>query len=172
MDPLRLLPDLVRAVRDLPDAVLQVNGHCDVLSHDGDRRQTALATFLERSAARGDLELRIHDFLPDAALWRYLESLDVSVLPYRFGTHSGWLEACRDLGTAVVAPDCGYYADQGPVFTYRHHEDVYDGESLQAAVHAAWAAGPPSPLDVGMRRRQRAAIASAHRDTYLSVLRP
>ena len=24
-------------------------------------------------------------------------SLDVSVLPYRFGTHSGWLEACRDL---------------------------------------------------------------------------
>jgi hypothetical protein len=28
---------------------------------------------------------------------------------YWFGTHSGWLEACFDLGTAVIAPNCGYY---------------------------------------------------------------
>ena len=34
----------------------------------------------------------------DDELWDYLQSLDVSVLPYRFGTHSGWLEACHDLG--------------------------------------------------------------------------
>ena len=38
-----------------------------------------------------------------------------SVLPYRFGTHSGWLEACYDLGTAVVAPTCGFYAEQQPL---------------------------------------------------------
>ena len=31
----------------------------------------------------------------------------------KFGTHSGLLEACRDLGTAVVAPACGAYGDQG-----------------------------------------------------------
>jgi glycosyltransferase involved in cell wall biosynthesis len=171
MEPLRLLPDLVQAVRDLPDAVLQVDGHCDVLAANGDRRHDRLATYLERAAARGDLELNVHDFFPDEELWRYLESLDVSVLPYRFGTHSGWLEACRDLGTAVVAPSCGYYADQGPVHSYVHDEDVYDGDSLQAAVRDAWAAGPPSPLDVGMRRAQRAELARAHRDLYRSVLR-
>jgi hypothetical protein len=170
MDPLRLLPDLVEAVRDLPDAVLQVNGHRDVLAQRGDRRDRDLAAFLERSEARGDLELQVHDFLPDDALWSYLESLDVSILPYRFGTHSGWLEACRDLGTAVVAPTCGFYAEQGPVFSYVHDEDEYDGASLRQAVRAAWEAGRTTPLDVGMRRAQRASIARAHHDLYSSLL--
>jgi glycosyltransferase involved in cell wall biosynthesis len=171
MEPLRLLPDLVRAVHDLPRAVLQVNGHSDVLAPDGDRRDAELATYLQRAADNGDLELQVHDFLPDDELWRYLESLDVSVLPYRFGTHSGWLEACRDLGTAVVAPSCGYYADQGPVHTYLHEEDDYDGDTLAAAVRAAWAAGPVDPLPVEKRRSQREMVARAHREIYLSVLR-
>ena len=43
MDPLRLLPDLVRSVRSLPNAVLQVNGHRDVLSRGGERRDRALS---------------------------------------------------------------------------------------------------------------------------------
>ncbi len=171
MEPLRLLPDLVQAVRELPDAVLQVNGHRDVLAADGDRHDKRLAAYLERAAERSDLELRVHDFFSDDELWRYLESIDVSVLPYRFGTHSGWLEACRDLGTAVVAPSCGYYADQGPVHSYVHDEDLYDGDSLQTAVRDAWAAGPPQPLSVEMRRAQRATVAGAHRDLYLSALR-
>jgi hypothetical protein len=170
MDPLRLLPDLVDIVRQLPNAVLQVNGHRDVLSRHGERRDRELASFLEHAARRGDLELQVHDFLPDEALWSYLESLHVSVLPYRFGTHSGWLEACRDLGTAVVAPSCGFYADQGPVFSYIHDEDEYDGASLQAAVRAAWAAGPVTPLAVDTRRAQRAAVARAHRELYSSLL--
>jgi hypothetical protein len=157
-------------VRDLPGAVLQVNGHRDVLSRRGNRRDRDLASFLEHSRARGDLELQVHDFLPDEALWTYLESLDVSVLPYRFGTHSGWLEACRDLGTSVVAPTCGFYAEQGPVFSYVHDEDEYDGASLKEAVRAAWSAERAAPLDVGMRRAQRASIARAHRDLYSSLL--
>ncbi len=170
MEPLRLLPDLVRAVRELPGAVLQVNGHRDVLSQGGGRRAEQLAGYLERGAARGDLELHVHDFFSDDDLWRYLESLDVSVLPYRFGTHSGWLEACRDLGTAVVAPSCGYYAEQGPVHSYLHDEDEYDGESLRVAIHEAWAAGPVRPLGVEMRRAQRAEVAHAHREIYRSVV--
>jgi len=75
--------------------------------------------------------------LGDAELWTYLAGLDVSVLPYRFGTHSGWLEACRDLGTTVIVPSCGYFAEQGPVVTYVHDEDDYDGGSLQSAVEEA-----------------------------------
>ena len=70
----------------------------------------------------GLLDLRVHDYFTDDELWRYLSSLDVSVLPYRFGTHWGWLEACRDLGTAVIAPTCGYFADQAPVLSYQHDE--------------------------------------------------
>jgi hypothetical protein len=171
MDPLRELPDLVQAVQELPDAVLQVNGHRDVLARDGNRRHDELADFLEHGAARGDLELQVHDFFTDDQLWTYLESLDVSVLPYRFGTHSGWLEACRDLGTAVAAPSCGYYGDQGPVHSYVHEENEYDGESLRKAVHEAWAGGPGGPLTGGGRRARRAESAAAHGDLYLSVLR-
>src|SRR5690606_35496359 len=129
------------------------------------------AEFLERAAADGLLELRIHDFLDDEALWAYLASLDVSVLPYRFGTHSGWLEACRDLGTAVIAPDCGYYREQGPVFEYRNHDDDFDPDSLRSALHRAYAAPPPEPLSVERRSAQRAELARAHARMYEELLR-
>jgi hypothetical protein len=170
MHPHPLLPVLVETVRDLPGAVLQVNGHRDVLDPDGPRYDAALAEALQDHAARGEVDLRIHDFLDDDALWAYLASLDVSVLPYRFGTHSGWLEACRDLGTAVIAPSCGYFADQAPVLTYGHDEQRFDAQSLVAAVREAHAGHVAPPPDVEERRRQRAGVAAAHARVYASVL--
>lgn len=170
MDPLRLLPQLIETTRSLRHAVLQVNGHRDVLDDDGARRDAALADFLRAAEARGDLELRVHDFMSDNDLWDHLESLDVSVLPYRFGSHSGWLEACRDLGTAVVAPDCGWYADQGAAAIYHHDEDSYDAESLDGALRKVFATGAPSPVSVGERRHQRESIARAHRTIYDQAL--
>ena len=166
MHPHPLLPVLVDAVRDLPGAVLQVNGHRDVLLPDGSRYDAELAGALQHHAARGEVDLRIHDFLDDDALWAYLADLDVSVLPYRFGTHSGWLEACRDLGAAVIAPSCGYYADQGPVLTYEHDEDHFDAASLVAAVREVHASHAAVPIDVDERRRQRAQVAATHARVY------
>ncbi|NPC98987.1 glycosyltransferase [Nocardioides sp. zg-DK7169] len=170
MDPLAVLPTLVETVAALPDAVLQVNGHRDVLDDDGARRDPELADYLHAEAGRGRLELHVHDFLPDDELWRYLSSLDVSVLPYRFGTHSGWLEACRDLGTTVVAPSCGHFADQGPVLGYVHDEDGVDTASLAAAVREAWSERPRLGASVESRRAQRAAVAAAHDALYRSLL--
>lgn len=169
MHPHPLLPVLVDALRDVPGAVLQVNGHRDVLLPDGARYDAALAGALQDHAARGEVDLRVHDFFDDDELWAYLASLDVSVLPYRFGTHSGWLEACRDLGTAVIAPSCGYYADQGPVLTYQHDEDHFDADSLAAAVRSAVAGDAAVAVDVDERRRQRARIAAAHAQVYDAV---
>ncbi|CUR57955.1 conserved hypothetical protein [metagenome] len=166
MDPLRILPTLIDAVRSLPGGVLQVNGHRDVLSSNGERRHDDLADFLRHHERRGALELQVHDFLPDAELWAYLASLDVSVLPYRFGTHSGWLEACRDLGTTVVAPTCGYYADQGPVTSYVHDEDSFDAASLRQAIEFAFAHPSLGVVTPDERRAQRAGIAAAHRELY------
>lgn len=166
MDPLALLPSLLEAVRQVPGGVLQVNGHTDVLSPAGARHEPELARWLHDAARRGDVDLRVHDFLSDTDLWDYLSSLSVSVLPYRFGTHSGWLEACRDLGTAVVAPSCGYYAEQGPVHGFTLDEDDFDPASLVRAVLEAHAAGPVAPLGVDVRRRQRAEVAAAHADVY------
>ncbi len=48
-------------------------------------------------------------------LWTFLSGIDALLLPYRWGTHSGWVESCWDVGTTVVAPPVGQYAEQHPV---------------------------------------------------------
>lgn len=169
MDPLAVLPTLVEEVTAMPDARLLVNGHHDVLDDGGSRRDPALASYLRDAERRGDLELHVHDYLSDDELWDYLSRLDVSVLPYRFGTHSGWLEACRDLGTTVVVPDCGYFADQGPVLTYAMGEGRYDAASLRSALRTA-RTDPPAPADLDARARQRDDVAATHRALYRRLL--
>ena len=166
MDPAAVLPELIRTVADIPGGVLRVDGHCDVLDPGGASYRAPLAEMLRSAHDDGALELHVHDYFTDEELWDYLESLDASVLPYRFGTHSGWLEACRDLGTHVVAPTCGYYAEQGPVHSYRMDERSYDAASLRAAVRSAYDAGPAVPVTVTARRAQRERLALAHRHVY------
>jgi hypothetical protein len=124
-----------------------------------------------RAAADDDLvDLRVHDFMSDDDLFDYLASLDVSVLPYRFGTHSGWLEACRDLGTTVVAPSCGHYADQGSVVTYEHDEDRFDAASLHRALQQAVAQPGLGAMTAGERRIQRAGVAAFHVGLYRELM--
>ena len=167
MDVETILPGLVRAVRELPGAVLQVDGHRDVLEPGHERFDARLAAML---ADLGDeIDLRVHDFFTDDELWEYLGDLDVSVLPYRHGTHSGWLEACRDLGTAVVAPTCGFYADQAPVHSYLLDGTAYDEDSLVKAIRAAHDR-PAPPADLEARGRQREAVAAAHRELYTRLV--
>lgn len=170
MDPAAILPTLVETVGDLPGAVLQVNAHRDVLDDDGARRDHELAAYLQARADAGELELHVHDFLPDDELWHYLGSLDVSVLPYRFGTHSGWLEACRDLGTTVVAPTCGFFAEQGPVLSYGHDETSFDADSLAAAIRTAYDERPRLGAGLDERRVQRQTVADAHDALYRRLL--
>ncbi len=171
MDPLRLLPTLVETVQGLPGGVLQVNAHHDVFDPDGLRHDADLAAYLRVNADAGLIDLRVHDFFSDEDLWGYLGSLDVSVLPYRFGTHSGWLEACRDLGTTVVAPTCGYFSEQGPVLPYTHDETTYDAASLAAALVTAHAERPQLGTTIDERRRQRRDVSAAHDELYRSLLR-
>ena len=171
MDPLRILPALMDAVRDLPDAVLQVNGHDELLEPDGRCYNPEVSAALRASAERGEIDLRVHPFFSDAELWDYFHSLDVSVLPYQFGTHSGWLEACRDLGTTVVAPTCGYFADQAPVLSYELDETSFSPESLQVAVKNAYENRGLGAVSVEERREQRAWIAAQHELLYRRLLR-
>lgn len=111
MAPMTILPTLLAVVRELPDTVLQVNAHRDVLDEDGARRDEQLAAFLHAAADRGELDLRVHDYLSDDQLWAYLSSLDVSVLPYRFGTQRPHDEqvttarALRDAGWPVLVEE-------------------------------------------------------------------
>lgn len=167
MDPFAVVPALVSAVEELDDAVLQIDAHRDVLEPGGAKYDAGLAELLRSYDDR--IDLRVHDFFSDEELWAYLASLDVSVLPYRFGTHSGWLEACRDLGTQVIAPTCGYYAQQGPVESYVLDETGFDEASLVDALHRTRDLRPTA-VTVAERERQRHEVALAHRSLYESIL--
>ncbi len=168
MDPVAVLPTLAQTAAELPGAVVQVNAHRDVLE-PGPRHDERLVAQLTELVEAGLVELAVHDYFDDAALWSYLSDLDVSVLPYRFGTHSGWLEACRDLGTTVVAPTCGFYSDQGPVLSYGHDESHFDAESLAQAIRTAYADRPQWGASVESRTAQRRDIASEHLSLYVDL---
>ncbi len=172
MHPRPVLEVLADVVAALPGGVLQVNVHHDVMDGTSPRSEPGLVRWLERARDRERIDLRVHDFLPDDDLFDYLASLDLAVLPYRFGTHSGWLEACRDLGTTVLAPTCGYFADQGPVLTYDFDEHGLDQDGLAGAVRDAHDRRPALGATRAEREEQRDGVARAHDELYRSLVRP
>lgn len=105
-------------------------------------------------------------WLTDDELSDYLAGLDVLVLPYRHGTHSGMLEACHDLGTAVIVTDVGHHADQAPVQVFT----LGDAESLSAALRRTCAARPAPRASVVQRRSQRGLLARAHQRVYATAI--
>jgi hypothetical protein len=166
MDPLPVIRALAQMVPALPGGRLRVDIHHDVFDADGLRHDRRLAGYLAAAAGRGQIDLRVHDCFTDGQLWAYLQGLDVSVLPYRFGTHSGWLEACHDLGTTVIAPTCGYISEQRPCLSYQCDESGFDPRSLQRAVLDAYQRRPYWRARAEDRIRERRAVAAAHRRLY------
>jgi hypothetical protein len=171
MDVPAVATALAAVVRDLPGARLQIDIHDEVFTPGAHAYSPRTGAALLRLAdANEAVELRRHAYFSDAELWDYFRSLDVSVLPYRFGTHSGWLEACFDVGTAVIAPTCGFYAEQQQCATYRHDEDGLDAGSLAAAVERVHTQRPAPRADPVEREQERRSLAAAHRALYARVL--
>ena len=113
----------------------------------------------------------MHPYYSDEQLFSYLSSLSVSVLPYRFGTHSGWLEACHDLGTQVIAPSCGFYHQLNPCETYTFDEERFDTASLEECVQRAYRKRWTSPRATWEERMsERRFLARAHRAIYERAL--
>jgi hypothetical protein len=100
-----------------------------------------------------------------------LQQLHVAVLPERCGGHSRDLEICRDVGTRVVAPGCGWFAEQwSDVVTYGVGDDgAVDRVSVAAAVAAALTRPLPRPADRVWRNEQRAAVRDVHAQVYAQV---
>lgn len=146
---------------------LRVDLHPEVVD---DPRLSGLADL----AASGDVELVVHPRFDDLGLDRYLRRAHVSVLPYRWGTHSGWLELARDLGTRIVAPDCGYYADQwADVVSYGNNETGgLDADSLADAVAIALSRPAPAPAERPARLAELTAVRRAHAAIYRRVSTP
>ncbi len=171
MDPLPVLDVLCEVARTLPAMRLRVDVHTDVMTQINGNFDADVATKLSGLAHCGAIELSVHDFFTDAQLWDYLQDLDLSVLPYRFGTHSGWLEACHDLGTTVLVSDCGYYTDQRPCLTYASGPTGVDHDSVRAGVLRAYQMDGQWRADAAERDVERQHIAARHRALYQELLR-
>lgn len=127
-----------------------------------------------------DATLVEHERLSDAELVVALSRLDAYVLPYRHGTHSGWLELCWDLGVPVAAPSVGHYAEQhtdGSVTVYQpgHAAALTDALTALVASETATRAGTPERVAVcaarrDTRRRNDASAAAAHAMLYRALL--
>ncbi|WP_253837996.1 glycosyltransferase [Actinokineospora globicatena] len=165
-----VLEVLARTIRELPGARLRVDVHNDVIDPSGYWHCPETVSYLRAAHDDGRLDLRVHDCFTDDELWAYLSELDLSVLPYRFGTHSGWLEACYDLGTTVATSTCGFYPEQRPCLTYRHDESGLDEAALAAAVEYCYRERPLWQADPGVRSRERRELAKVHRALYEDVL--
>jgi hypothetical protein len=128
----------------------------------------AVDVVVRELAARGDLELV--EYRPEEWVAR-LQQLHVAVLPAPSGTHSRDLEICRDVGTRVVAPRRGWFADQwSEVVSYGDDErGALDPVSLGAAVSVALTRPMLLPADRGWRAEQLAAVRRVHAQVYEQV---
>lgn len=165
------------ALTALRDAGHNVRG--EVRLHRRVRDADAADTVRGLCAASDVLDLVEHERLADPDLFAALARLDACVLPYRHGTHSGWLELCWDLGVPVAAPRVGFFAEQhvdGTVASFTPS----DGAGLAAALSTLWTAAssrPASPARDALVEHRRAlrtmtdaAIAERHADLYLRLL--
>lgn len=112
----------------------------------------------EALATRGAITLILHEPIDDATLFAFVGGLDVSVMANVWGTHSGWIEMCHDLGVRVVAPNIGFYGEQHAPVLYDlagRGDEAEDGDaaSEDATVDARRAPAPPRGTKVdGIRR--------------------
>lgn len=98
-------------------------------------------------------------------LWEFLSGLDALLLPYRWGTHSGWVESCWDVGTTVVAPPVGHYAQQHEVT-----ELALDSapDTIRRILGELRPLGGASPE---RRHAEQVEVAASHAQTYRRVMR-
>jgi beta-1,4-mannosyltransferase len=169
--PAALVEALVDVLGDLPGAVLSVHLHREVTDPVHPRHDGPLLHRLTELDAQGRLRLTVHEPHTDDELWSYLEGLDLSVLPYAFGTHSGWLEACHDLGTPVLAPRTGHWVEQRPCLTYASPlAGVLDPAELRHIVGWAYDQRPTWAATREGRRREQSEVARRHEAIYRDAL--
>ena len=148
--------------RDLPGARLQINVHHEVFDPDAHcvRRRSSAQALRRSRPPRPRSTCASTTTSATTSCGPTWPTLDVSVLPYRFGTHSRLargLPRPRDGGRSP--PRCGFYAEQRPCLTYGHDEDGLDAGSLAARR----ARGPRQPAAPPRATSTDAAAASARR---------
>lgn len=164
------VPEPLELVRATLSGALSGGGRLRVDVHP-DVDLAARLPELAELADAGDLDLA-RSWPGDPAAWvRHLQELHVSVLGRRTGSHSGWVELCRDAGTRLVVPAGGWHVQQwSDVVLYGNDpEHGLDAASLTSAVVAALTRPAPARVDRGWRAEQRAAVRRVHAQVYEQV---
>lgn len=142
----------------------------DVLMNERVRSEETAAGVVDASDAHDAVHVRRVPHLSDAEVERWLSGLDLFVLPYHHGTHSGWVELCYDLGVRVAGTDVGHIAAQHPAeFT---SIDLQDARTLAEAVQQiATTRGDATPRVelLAQRRRERLAEREAVRHAHVAL---
>lgn len=164
------VPEAVGLVRGALSGALSGGGRLRVDVHPGLDVAAALPE-LGALADAGELQL-CRSAPPSPADWvRHLQELHVSVLPDVAGSHSSWVELCRDAGTRAVVPSGGHHADQwSDVVVYGSDPRTgLDAASLSSAVVAALTRPFPVRADQAWRAQQRDAVRRVHAQIYEQV---
>lgn len=132
-------------------------------------RDPSAGRCLEELSAALDVQVEQRPYGSDDDFEDYVRGIDVAVLPYRWGTHSGWAEACLDVGTQVVAPAATCIPDQ--------HERIHAADLCAPALHdelrrvldRCWDHRRRPPVERAWRTAQRRHLAAAHAAIYERV---
>ncbi len=157
--------DAARALRGMTSTALQVEIDPIFVTPGSPSYCPALVERARDLVARGALTLGVHEPLGVPELASYLRGLDAFVLPQRRGTHSSWVEACHDVGTTVVVPDRGFYAEQRRCRVYA----LGDADGLATALRVARHSRTSRTVSPGDLAAEQRFIARAHRELYLAL---
>ena len=171
IDAERAVHIAIDAAAMLTEAGLAVE--VDVLMNERVRDDETATRVTAAIAAHPAVQLRRTPRLSDAQIDFWIGGLDLFVLPYRHGTHSGWVELCYDLGVPVAGTDVGHISAQHPAdFALI---DLDHPTTLVAAVEWATAERPPARREALIDRRrtervaERQAVRAAHSRLYATV---
>ena len=179
LDALALVAD------ERPDVEIVVTMHRAVADPTDRGHDACVVERAEALAARGAITLVLHEPMDDATLFAFVDGLDVSVMANVWGTHSGWIEMCHDLGVRVVAPNIGFYGEQHAPVLYdlagrgdeaedgaaqdgaaASEDATVDARRLADTILVAVDQGRAAPADVAERRDERDAGARVHSEIY------
>lgn len=161
---------LRRELTRIPGAHLRLHVHTDVLDPRHPRHDARLDALVAAARTDSTLDMRVHEPLDDDTLWADLLDTDLAMLPYRFGTHSGWLELCHDLGTPVLAPAIGHLSDQRRIYTWRLGDHSGLASALTQAYRDARSGRLPERPSAQARRAERRAVQELHETLYAIVM--
>lgn len=160
----------VSAVEELPDIELLVHIYPQPYDHPP-RCDPNVRRVLDAVSLHPRVSIHTEPYFTEDGFADYLRRIDIAVLPYRHGTHSGWAEACLDAGTEVIAPSHTCIPDQHP----RVRSIALDGgqfltDDLISALREARAHGHvPSGVTRTSRTLQREEISRDHAAVYAEV---